>query len=158
MAVTPLPPPITVEPESVEPGGTEVTASQPAPTASGGYDDDEEFVPPRRRDLDDDDFDVRRAGGQQAINSMAMTSMVMGIVAVFMGTAGCLCCGVFGAAAGAACGVMAVIFGFMGQAPGSETYSLVGIISGGVAIVLGLIGVAVVVFALGINLGLGNFK
>ncbi len=153
MAVTPLPPP-------VEPSGSEVTASAPRPpepTPPDDMDDDEPFIPPRRRDLDDDDFDVRRAGGK-SIHPMAMTSMIIGIAGVAMGTGGCVCCGVFGALIGLACGIMAVIFGYMGKVPGSETYSLVGIICGGVAIALGLIGVVLLIFVIGLNLGIANFN
>jgi hypothetical protein len=118
-----------------------------------GNDDDEEDDDDRRPkkrgrrdddDDDDDDLDVRRRRGRRrdyadqpsAVNGLAMTSMILGIISA-VSLLGSCCCGLFSAVS-LLCGIMAIIFGFMGKSPGSEAYAWTGIISGGVAVLLSL--------------------
>jgi len=162
-SITPAPPPPPSEPITSH-DGTEVTAQIPAssvpksPPPRDDEDDDDFEPPPLRRDLNEDDYlNVGQGVGRRPVNSMAMTSMIMGIVAITFSTVGCLCCGVFGAGIGTVCGIMALIFGFMGKVPGSESYAMTGIICGGVSALLGLIGIIAGILWIGLNIGMGGF-
>lgn len=183
----PAPPPVEIEtPKEESPAdsdGTEVTAEAPRKSSSSGAkppplkskrsrssvddndDDDDEPEPPkskRRREDDDDDddgLDVRRRGRGlgQPTNGLAMTSMVLGIVAISVVTLTCCCCGLYGpiigGPIGGICSIVAIILGFMGKTPGSESYAWTGIICGSVTlvlivamIVLAVVGVSAAVF------------
>jgi predicted Zn finger-like uncharacterized protein len=168
----PLPPP----PEPQEPADPEAFSTTPSSsgakpppikkTRASSIDDgdDDEPEPPgkRRRKYDDDededdDFDVRnrrRASAPQGVNSMAMTSMILGIVSLVSVWGSC-CCGLFGVIA-LACAVMALIFGFMGKTPGSESYAWAGIICGSITLVLALVGIVILVFAVGMDVALNQ--
>ena len=111
----------------------------------------------RDDDDDDDDLDVRGASagaGRQPIHPMALTSMITGIVSVVFGVPGCTgcCCGIFTAIA-AICGIVAITTGIMGKSPGSEAYTMTGIICGSVGLFLSLIGVALFIFSMTVQAG-----
>jgi hypothetical protein len=93
-------------------------------------DDDEED---EEKDLDDD-FDVRRRRRPAGVNGLAMTSMITGIVAA-VSVPGSCCCGGFWFIA-LVCAILAIVFGFLGKTPGSESYAWTGIICGIVTLVL----------------------
>jgi hypothetical protein len=152
--VTASAPPLSAKPPPV--------SKQPASSSSRDYDDDEDDEPaPRRRDDDDDDefdddLDVRNRRRRSSTNSMATTSMVMGVISVTMSTVGCLCCGMIGATIAAICGIMAISFGMMGNTPGNEGMAKTGIICGAVGLVCSLIGLVLGFIWLGVNLGMMN--
>jgi hypothetical protein len=139
----PLPPPPAAGPAPVD---TDVTAKPPAPPPLPKAGDD---APRRGRDwgddddddYDEDDLDVRnRRRRPQAVNSMAMTSMILGIVSVSSCFVMICCCGLLGAGSIATItGILAVIFGAISRVPGSESQSLTGLICGGIGAVLGMI-------------------
>jgi hypothetical protein len=140
VAAPPSPPPITVEPIPEESAGTLVTASKPAAVDSRSRplteDDEDDWQPPERYDEDEDDFDVRRPGGKT--NNMALASMILGITSVSSMFVMICCCGMLGAGAVASItGVLALVFGFLGKAPGSESYTMTGLICGGIGAVGG---------------------
>jgi predicted Zn finger-like uncharacterized protein len=167
----PPPPPVETEPEEEE-ASTKVTSrgAKPPPikpkrasSIDDGDDDEDEPKPPskrRRHDEDDDDeLDVRRPKKRRkAVNGMALTSMIVGIVAVSFGTVGICCCGMIGGGIAVACGGTALVFGFMGRGGSSDGYALTGIICGAVGLVCGLIGILLGIFALSLNLGGMNFN
>jgi hypothetical protein len=125
---------------------TDVTASAPPPIPPS-----DDAPPGRRRRFEDDDdddddddlddLDVRnRRGRPQAINGLAMTSMILGVVGVSSCFMLICCCSLLGAGIiGVITGILAVIFGLFGRVPGSESYALTGMICGGVAAVLGIV-------------------
>ena len=162
--IQPKPPPIASEPSTPVDPESFSAEPQPAPKSKPkpSWDDDarnEDDEPPRRRkkrrrddyddddfdDDDDDDFDVRNRRrrphvGGRPVNGMAMTAMVMGIVSVSVLFAMICCVGMVGAGfLGVVTGIMAVAFGFMGKAPGSEGHAQVGIICGSIAILVGIL-------------------
>jgi predicted Zn finger-like uncharacterized protein len=128
-------------------------------------DDDDDDDKPRskrgRRDDDDDDLDVRkRRGRKKGSNSLAMTSMITGIIGVVIALPGCCCCG-FIHIATLACGIAAVICGHMSiKSPGNEGQALTGLICGYVAIALSLIGAVFMILHLFFNIGanIGGFN
>jgi hypothetical protein len=188
---TPLPPPPPAESEPELQESADPDAFSTSPSSSGskppplkkkrasspddgadGDDDDEPQPPGKRRpkyddgeddEEDDDDLDVRnRRGRTQPVNGLATTSMIMGIVSVVVGVPGCMgcCCGTFTAIAGLT-GIVAVILGYMGKSPGSETYTTTGIICGFVGIGLALIGVLWIILSITLRvgmIGMGNFN
>ena len=175
----PAPPPLPAEPETQEAADPEAFSetprsggSKPPPikskhASSVDDDDDDEDGPSKKRrrtydddeddeDEDSDELDVRRRGRvrNKPNNSMAMTSMVMGIVSVTLGTAGSCCCGMIGASIAIACGIMAIIFGIMGKTPGNESMAMTGIICGAVGVVCGVVIFLLGLSWLGLNLGM----
>jgi ribosomal protein S27E len=124
--------------------------------------DDDHRSRRRRRDDDDDndddlDFDVRkrrggrkRRGSKKATNGLAMTSMIMGIVAIVLFLGSCVCSLVF--APGLAVGglslilaIVAVILGHIGKTPGSEGAAMTGLICGYIVIVLSVLSIVLIV-------------
>jgi hypothetical protein len=170
----PLPSPPPVEPaaaEADETDGTEVTASTPSSSPAkppplkatrtrGSFDDDDdddEPAPPSRRrdrddDDDDDDIDDIRRNRAQPVNSLATTSMTMGILAISLAALGICCCPIALEPIAVVCGVLAIIFGFMGKTPGSEGTAMTGIICGSVSLVIVVIAIFLVIFWVGINM------
>jgi hypothetical protein len=163
----PLPPPlppVMVEPEpeaTTEIAPSKASGAKPPPIKS---ENDEEAKPSRRRweDEEDDqeDLDIRRPGGlpREQVNGMAMTGMIMGIVAVSSLFVPICCCGLLGSGMlSTITGVLALIFGFLGRVPGSESHALTGIICGAVAVVLGVLEIVLGVALVGVQIGAMNF-
>jgi hypothetical protein len=64
--------------------------------------------------------------------------MILGITSVSSMFVMICCCGMLGAGAVASItGVLALVFGFLGKAPGSESYTMTGLICGGIGAVGG---------------------
>jgi hypothetical protein len=128
-------------------------------------DEDDDRRPKRGRrdnDDDDDDLDVRRRGRRRdradqpsAVNGLAMTSMILGNISAVTLFGSC-CCGLFSAIS-LVCGIMAIIFGFMGKTPGSEAYAWTGIATGGVAVLLALATIVFFIVVVGAQ-GMMNFN
>ena len=112
----------------------------------GEEDDDDRRKTRRKRDDDDDGLDVRnkRRGRKGATtNSLALTSMIMGIVAAVFALPACWpgCCCLVPNVIAIITGGVAVTTGFMGKGtPGSESFALTGIICGFVGIGAGVLG------------------
>jgi hypothetical protein len=126
-----------------DPPAPEAFSTTPTSAPPGADPDD---APRRRRyDDDEDDYDdlnVRLPHGRRpkAVNSLALASMIVGIVSCASVFGACFC----GPAGFVAIGgsITAIILGFMGKTPGSESQAWTGIICGFVALGLALLGVA----------------
>jgi hypothetical protein len=121
---------------------------QPASRRSWGDDDND--------DADDDDDDdrglrrLRRLRHQGAEDvGLSLSSMIVGIVAVFSATCFAVMCGLFSTPVTGICGVTAVVLGIVGMRRGGRHYAIIGITLGSVAMLLaascGLFGGAMVV-------------
>jgi hypothetical protein len=71
---------------------------------------------------------------------MALAAMIMGIGALMLTFASFVCCIGY---ASAPLGVAAIVLGFIGMKPGSKGYATAGIITGGVAVVIMVLIIAV---------------
>jgi hypothetical protein len=112
---------------------------------------------PRRRRYDDDeddydDLNVRLPHGRrpQGVNSLAQASMIVGIISCVSVFGACFC----GPAGLVAIGgsITAIILGFMGKTPGSESQAWTGIICGFVALGLALLGVVAFIAFFGMGI------
>jgi hypothetical protein len=143
------------------PEGATPSSKPPVPDydePGGGYDDEEQRPPLRRRSRRDDDdyddpFDVRkrprrRRESAEFANGYAMTSMILGIFSILTGLPGLvpgLCCGCF-SFTGLILGATCLMLGLIGKTPGSEGIAWAGIGSSAAAVLIGLIGLALLFF------------
>ncbi len=141
---TPLPP--------MDPGaGTEVTASMPS-SSSAKPPSRTSMSSASRDDVDEVDLDIRNLDrrADQPVNGMAMASMILGIVGAVSVFAACGC-GLFLAIA-PVCGVLAIVFGYLGNTPGSEGYARTGFICGIATLVLLAVVIVIVLVVVGFDL------
>jgi predicted Zn finger-like uncharacterized protein len=127
-------------------------------------DDDDDRKKKRRKRDDDDDLDVRKKRGRKGTpNSLALTSMIIGIVSAVFALPACWpgCCCFVPSLIAIATGTVAVITGFMGKGkPESDGMAMTGIICGFVGIGCAVAGVllyfAFIFFRIGV-VGMQNF-
>jgi predicted Zn finger-like uncharacterized protein len=174
ISTKPMPPPPPIEEEPLDKDEkTKVTSAgakppkiKPQPAGSIDDDEDEDDRPVRKRrrmdEGEDDYLAVRSDHAGSSANAMSTAAMVLGIFSILMSTGGVCCCSFLGPIIAIICGGLALTFGFMSRAPGSNGTALTGIICGGIGLALGLMMLVLILFVIGLDIagqqGMFNFN